>query len=135
MSEYMIFCLGDGRLESKGPGFQKNNMVFNKQVTHDEWMEIRDRLSFIKIPLTKWIKEEDMTKAEKKEKNIYKEIGGYLKVLSYKDAWAQWWKDASKDDKAKITTLKQFDADIFEGITGIKVDAENTRKQELLKKA
>jgi len=39
MSENMIFCLGDGKYESKGDGYQKNNRIFNQPVTKEEFDE------------------------------------------------------------------------------------------------
>ena len=101
MSEYMIFCLGEGRYASKGEGYQKNYRVFNKDVSEKEYEKIRDSLD-IKLKLTEW--NED-TKS--------------LDVYSYEDAWKNWWDNASKKDKESITKLKQFDQKIFTEITGI----------------
>ena len=134
MSERMLFCLGDGKYESKGTGYQKNNCIFNVQVTPDEWNKAKKSLPEIKIAITKWVDESDMTKDEKDNNSVYKEIGGYLKRHDYKEAWATWWSDASKSDKQAILDLPHFDAEIFEKITGIKVD-DNSKKQELLNKA
>ena len=121
MSEYMIFCLGDGRLKSEGDGYQKNNRVFNKDVSHEEYKEIRDNLPKIKLKITEWINQDD---------------GGYLKTRNYEDAWALWWNGASKDDKQAILDIKYFDKDIFKEITGIDVDDSNdSKKQELLNEA
>jgi len=114
MSERMIFCLGDGRWESKGDGYQKNNMIFNKQVTEKEWDEIRYSLPTIKLPVSRWID------------------GDCLKTMSYKDAWKIAWEEMSKSDKDKILGIKYFDKTIFKKITGIKID---DKKSELLKKA
>lgn len=132
MSERMIFCLGEGRWESKGDGYQKNNMVFNKQVTPEEWDKIRASLPTIKLPVSRWVDKEDMTDHEKENIDGWETMGGYLKTMSYKDAWSVAWKELKQEDKNKITGLAQFDKDIFEKITGIKVD---DKKRELLKKA
>jgi len=132
MSERMIFCLGDGRWESKGDGYQKNNMIFNKQVTEKEWDEIRYSLPTIKLPVLKWIGEKEMTDDEKKNARGWDIMGGYLKTMFYKDAWKIAWEEMSKSDKDKILGIKYFDKMIFEKITGIKID---DKKSELLKKA
>jgi hypothetical protein len=108
MSENMLFCLGEGQLGSKGIGYQKNNMVFNKQVTKEEFVEVKFSMPTIEIPLTCWIRRSDMAK------------GGYLKTLSYEEAWAKWWSEAKQTDKDKILNCKYFDAEVFTGITGIK---------------
>ena len=122
MSERMLFCLGDGRWESKGDGYQRNNCIFNTQVTPEEWSEARKSLPQIKISHTYWVDKKDMTKEEKNNNPVYKETGGYLKRISYEDAWSNWWSEASKSDKQAILDLPHFNAEIFKGITGIDVD-------------
>ena len=127
MSERMLFCLGEGKWESKGAGYQKNNQIFNTQVTKEEWDTARNSLPTIKIGLTKWVDKKDMTKQEKEDNSVWKETGGYLKRYEYKEAWANWWADASKSDKQAILDLPHFDKDIFTGITGIEdFDSEDT---------
>lgn len=124
MSENMLFCKGDGRGESKGAGYQKSYQIFNKPVTKEEFAKAKKSIP-PELPLTTWIKEEDMTKAEKKENSGYDELGGYLKVLSYKDAWAKQWDEFSKSDKQKFLDLQNFDPVIFEQITGIEVGKQS----------
>jgi len=123
MSERMLFCLGDGKYESKGDGYQKNNQIFNIQLAPDEWDEIKK--PNIKLPVTEWIDKNDMSAQEKKDKPVYREIGGYLKVLSYEDAWAKWW---SENDHKEILGLPYFNAEIFKQITGINVASKETIK-------
>ena len=48
------------------------------------------------------------------------QMGGYLKTLSYQDAWAEAWKTASKEFKAWVLGLPNFNQKIFTAITGIK---------------
>ena len=117
----MIFCLGKGSGYSESEGYQKNYRVFNKNVDKKEWEDIRSSLSSIKISFLSWIKKEDMTSDEKEIYPVYKEIGGYLKRISYEDAWKNWWDNASQTDKDKILNIKYFDAQIFKEITGLDV--------------
>ena len=116
----MLFCLGEGSNISKGVGYQKNNCIFNTQVTTDEWNKAKTSLPEIKIALTKWVDKKDMTDDDKEKYTVYKKIGGCLKRYEYKDAWATWWSEASKKDKQAILDLPHFNSEIFEGITGIK---------------
>ena len=135
MSEYMLFCLGDGGSESKGEGYQKSYRVFNKQLTKEAWEKVYAVFPSIKLPVTKWVDKDDMTAEEKKNSSVWKEVGGLLRVLSYEQAWKVWWDDASKSDKKNILDCEYFDAAIFKGITGLEVEKENSKKEELLKKA
>jgi hypothetical protein len=121
----MLFCLGYGQYESKGKGYQKSYQVFNKDVEKKEWEEIKSSLDINILP-TEWIDKKDMTKEEKENSSVWKEIGGYLKTFSYKEAWANWWKDASQKDKNKILNIKYFDPIIFKEITSIDVKKETS---------
>ena len=79
--------------------------------------------------LCEWIAEEDMTKEEKEEhKEEYKVTGGYLKVYDYKEAFKKSWDNTTPEDRAKTKLLPNFDAAIFEEISGIKIDAVETIK-------
>lgn len=88
---------------------------------HDEFVKTRDSLKDVKIILTKWVDKKDMTDDEKENISVWKGIGGYLKRFSYKEAWANWWNTATQDQKNWILNIKQFNAEIFKGITGIDV--------------
>jgi hypothetical protein len=117
MSENMLFCIGDGRSYCSGEGYQKSYRVFNTPVTREEFDKIE--IPTIHLPLTTWVSKKDMTKQERLDNPNYKETGGYLKVLGYKEAWKEWWSGASREDKQKFLDLPHFNADIFEQITGI----------------
>ena len=131
----MLFCLGEGQYESKGAGYQKNYQVFNQQLSQKEWEQVKAELPSIELPINKWVDKKDMTSDEKENNSVYKEIGGFLRILSYADTWKNWWDNASQKDKNKILDCKYFDTKIFTGITGLEVGKENPKKQELLKKA
>ena len=93
MSEKMVFCLGEGGYNSSGAGYQKNLQIFNKSVTEEVYKTTKSALYIknFKLPLAKWIKKKDMTSGEKDNYPSVKETGGYLKTLSYKDAWKEMW--------------------------------------------
>ena len=118
----MLFCVG--KFASKGAGYQKNNQIFNTQVTPEEWDKAKASLPNIKIGVTKWVDKKDMTDEEKKNASGWKTMGGYLKRYSYKEAWANWWAEASQKDKDAILNLPHFDKDIFKEITGIDIPWE-----------
>ena len=131
----MLFCLGEGRYKSEGEGYQKNNRIFNVDVTSEELSKAKSSLPTIKLPVTKWIEKADMTDTEKENNSVYKQIGGYLKTMSYEEAWAEVWENLSKSDKQKFLDLPHFSQEIFKKITGIEVEKENSKKQELIDKA
>lgn len=94
MSERILFCLGDGKNKKEGAGYQKNNQIFNTQVTKQEWDEALNSLPEIKLDIKD----------------------------GYEKGWRKWWSEASKKDKDAILNLPHFNKDIFKGITGIDVE-------------
>ena len=106
--------------------------MFNKP-TDKKWDEI-DHPHFVEFYLTKWIPEDEMTDEEKKADPQFYVRQGYLKTFTYKEAWANFWKDTDEENRKKFLALPNFDAQVFKGITGIDVSG-NGKKAELLKKA
>jgi hypothetical protein len=101
--------------------------AFNKEtdMTMSEFID-SDKYIYFNIPLNEWIPEEDMIEEEKEQHPEYKTTGGYLKQREYKEAWAEWWRrNKSEEMKERIKNLPNFDADIFEEITGVSIDDED----------
>jgi hypothetical protein len=78
---------------------------------------------WINLPITRWISKDDMTDQDKKDSPGYTETGGCLKTLGYKEAWKIAWEELDQGKKNWFLNLPNFDATIFEEITGINVDA------------
>ena len=81
--------------------------AFNEEssITMSEWVQSENFIRF-DILLTEW-------------------IGNQLVVYDYKEAWSNWWaKSKSEEMTARIKKLPNFDAAIFEEITGIAIDGE-----------
>ena len=99
--------------------------MFNKDSEYT-YTEFCNKFGYgdISIPITAWINKDRMTDDEKKSVNGWSEMGGYLKTLGYKEAWAKAWSEADKEQKDWYKNLPNFDNDIFFEITGIKVDEE-----------
>ena len=133
MSEKMIFCLGDGRWESKGEGYQKHLRVFNQDVSETRYDEVKEILTDnqIKITLTKWTDYKELEKSE--QTATAKQLGGLLKTFSYEDAWLNFWNEATREQKNCILDLPEFDADIFKEITGIDVKKRDSVAEEAIK--
>lgn len=118
----MIFCLGEGAEEPKGNGYQKNLQIFNTPVSEEEYEKTKSALNVknFKLPVARWI---DIKEIEKPT-TIQKQLGGYLKVLDYKDAWKEMWDGLSNLDKNFFLNLPHFNGEIFEKITGIKPEVK-----------
>ena len=102
-------------------------MLFNKlsDMTYREWYNSDARRLLNQIPkrVVEWVYEEDMTDEEKAAHPTHETTGGYLKVLDRSECAQSWWNDLSEDDRNIILAIPNFDPDIFEECTGIRVQA------------
>ena len=101
-------------------------MLFNKpsDMTYNDWLRSDARYLLNQIPkdVVEWVYEEDMTDEEKVANPTYETTGGYLKVLDESECGQLWWGSLSDFQKNYIKSIPNFDAEIFEQCTGIKVD-------------
>ena len=101
-------------------------MLFNKQSesTYRQWMDSSARYLLNQIPknVIEWVYSSDMTDEEKAANPTFETTGGYLKVLDESECGQLWWNDLTDDKKAVIKSLPNFDAEIFEQCTGIKIN-------------
>ena len=67
-----------------------------------------------------WIESIMMTETEKKNYPSHETTGGYLKMISLKEAWSNLWGNLDDASKNVFLSLPNFDSDKFEEITGIK---------------
>lgn len=68
-----------------------------------------------------WIYATNMTDSEKMEHPEYSILNGYSKMILLKDACAKMWEKFSEEEKEEVKRIPNFDPDIFEEITGIRV--------------
>ena len=68
-----------------------------------------------------WVYSENMTDEEKKAHPEHKTTGGYLKTVDFKTACGMMWDNLTDDEKEAVKQIPNFDADVFEEITGIKM--------------
>ena len=100
--------------------------VFNIQtgMTCEEFtLKYKSALFQAGFPLTEWI---EYTEREKRTDEKKALIGGYLLKRTYKEACAIWWENTTQENKEIIMSIPNFDAKIFEEITGIKVEVEKS---------
>ena len=97
---------------------------FNKD---SKWTEQKFRDSKVfrllcEIDTKMWIDSSYMTDEEKAKFPSHVTCGGYLKDIPYKEAFMNKWGNWSEDNRNEFKVLPNFDAAIFESITGVKVD-------------
>lgn len=94
-------------------------------MTYCEWhkSDACRLLNHIPKNVTEWVDKKDMTDEEKAEYPFYKTTGGFLKVLDESECAQSWWNDLSEDDRIIILAIPNFNPDIFEECTGIRVQA------------
>lgn len=96
--------------------------VFNRLVDSEVW-ENSEKPEFIyKLRPTYWVSDSEMTDEEKKKYPEFYVTGGQLRTRTYKEAWKEAYKSATEEDIKLLKALPNFDADVFEEITGIRVD-------------
>jgi len=97
--------------------------LFNKptKIRVREWENHKAVSLMYGIDFTLWIPKEIMTDEEKKAYPKYETTEGYLKTIPPIEAWSNFWHNLTEDNKKVFTTLPNFDAKIFEEITGIKI--------------
>ena len=103
--------------------------IFNKEtnVTRDDI----DFPSFLYFNLTVWVSHDTATDEEKEaHKTEIETCGGFLKTLSYKDAFRIAWDKASKEEHKKLLKLPNWDNEIFMDISGIDAEAEIAKEEE-----
>lgn len=101
-------------------------LMFNKpsEWTYRDWLSSRARsiLSTMDRSSVGWLNSDNMTDAEKEQHPEHITTGGYLKNFFVESECAQrWWDSLSEQEREIIYSLPNFDEEIFEEITGIKI--------------
>ena len=101
--------------------------IFEKETSfsREEILDIKGiKILNQKCKNTLWVCEENMTEEEKEKYPSYETTGGYLKTISHKEAYKIMWEKLSHREKNEIQRIPNFDARIFQEITGIDVNIE-----------
>ena len=91
-------------------------------MTWNEWYDHDAYDVSIDLEVTKWVNWESMTDNEKNDNPKAFVTGGYVRVYDYKEAWANLWAELSDEQKNSFKTLPNYDADVFEEVTGIRFE-------------
>ena len=99
--------------------------LFNKPSdwTYRDWLNSDARYLLNQIPknVVDWICSDNMTDEEKEQHPEYEVVGGYLKILDESECGQLWWDSLSERYKDIIKAMPNFDKEIFEDVTGIKI--------------
>lgn len=95
--------------------FNKDTNLTYDDFSRSEWHRV---LNFGLFRLTEWVAYTDAEKKANPEKELTE---GYLKTRLFEEACQLWWEHLSEKDKKIVRSMPNFDADIFEEITGIKL--------------
>ena len=105
---------------------EQNIIMFNKPSvwTYGEWVNSDARYLLNQIPknVVEWVCSSDMTDEEKAAYPTHETTGGYLKVLDELECGQLWWDGLNGHERKVILSLPNFDPDIFEQCTGIKIE-------------
>jgi hypothetical protein len=94
---------------------------FNKPCKFSVWESALKPNFIYNVNPCVWICWDEMTDDEKRDNKHAFITCGYLKTVSYKEAWVIAYKGASKEDIKTLKALPNFDAEVFKEITGIKI--------------
>jgi hypothetical protein len=69
-----------------------------------------------------WVPEYKMTDEEKAANKGWEAAEGFVRDIPYKEAFTNAWRNFDAKSREAFTSLPNFDKNIFEFITGVKVD-------------
>ena len=100
--------------------------IFNKET--DVLIDDIKFPNFFVFDLTIWVPASVMTRDEIKDHPYYQTTDGYLKTLTYYEAWRESWDRADDKDRRKVLKLPNWDNEIFKEVSGIDVEQELKEK-------
>ena len=118
---------GNWNSGNRNSGFFNTNepqvRLFNKNTKTKR--ENIDFPSFLFFDLTLWVSHDTATEEEKKiHKKEIETTGGFLKSLTYKEAFRHAWNKATKEEHKKLLALPNWNNKIFKEISGIDAEKE-----------
>ena len=103
--------------------------IFNKET--DISRDNIDFPSFLYFELIIWVSHDTATDEEKEvHKKEIETCGGFIKTISYKEAFRIAWNKASNEEHKKLLKLPNWNNEIFKEISGIDAEAEIANEQE-----
>ena len=130
--------IGDRNSGYLNTSAQKYCFIFNKPVEKSVLAQI-EFPKFMRFILTEWIPDSKMSRHEKARYPKYATTGGYLKEYTYKEAFRKSFEKARRKpdwprQRQKLLDLPNFDAKVFEEISGITPEELGISAKELADK-
>ena len=118
---------------------QEYCFIFNKPVEKSV-LSITKFPAFMRFTLTEWIPDSKMSQQEKNQHPEYATTGGYLKKYTYKEAFRKSFEEAKQlpdwpEQLEKLKSLPNFDAEVFEEISGITTEELGVSDEDLAAKS
>lgn len=111
----------------RNPGFfctESPSPTFFDKPTDLTWNEAYSLIPSVDLPIgTEWIESREMTPEKKKADTLHSTIGGFLRkhTLPIRKSFPQAWAKMTEEERARWTSLPNFDAEKFLTITGVDV--------------
>jgi hypothetical protein len=130
---------GDNNSGYLNTSTQEYCFIFNKPVEKSV-LSITKFPAFMRFTLTEWIPDSKMSQQEKNQHPEYATIGGYLKKYTYKEAFRKSFEEAKRlpdwpEQLKSLKALPNFDAKIFEEISGITTEELGVSDEDLAAKS
>ena len=133
------FNIGDNNIGDSNIGIfntdEPNMRAFNKE-TNIKYSDYKNSNNYIyfDLPINEYVFYSNMTEEEKSKCNYAKITGGFIRTLTYKEAWSKWWEDNRSEEMIdKIKNLPNFNEEIWEEITGIQLEEANNEVEKAIK--
>ena len=130
---------GDNNSGYLNTSTQEYCFIFNKPVEKSV-LSITKFPAFMRFTLTEWIPDSKMSQQEKNQHPEYATTGGYLKKYTYKEAFRKSFEEAKQlpdwpEQLEKLKSLPNFDAEVFEEISGITTEELGVSDEDLAAKS
>lgn len=93
--------------------------VFNQDCDLSAWNAAPKPLFIQNVSVNRWIPSEQMNASEKASNPRWDVAEGFVKNITYQEAWQEAYSSATPGDIIKLKNLPNWDASVFEDITGI----------------
>ena len=120
------FNTGDWNTGDFNTTTPKTANYFNVQMEIETWENAEKPDWIFKPSPTSWVPDYEMTDAEKAENPSFQTCGGYMRVNDMREEWRKAYSDATPEDIQMVRDLPNFDAAVFEEITGLDLRVNDT---------